>query len=67
MLFKKKLILHLCFLLRIRGKQVEDEHPVRPVKLGPANQGLSEACKYVYNDAKYVNERARNDIVLLSQ
>lgn len=31
------------------------------------SQGLSEACKFVYNDAKYVNERARNDIVLLSR
>ncbi|XP_077253200.1 senescence-associated family protein [Tasmannia lanceolata] len=30
-------------------------------------QGLCEACKYVHNDAKYVNERARNDIVLLSR
>lgn len=32
-----------------------------------ASQGLAEACKFVYNDAKYVNERARNDIVLLSR
>lgn len=24
-------------------------------------------CSIVYNDAKYVNERARNDIVLLSR
>lgn len=50
-----------------RVKEVEDDNPVRPVKIVPSNQGLSEACKYVYNDAKYMNERARNDIVLLSQ
>ncbi|KAI0502196.1 hypothetical protein KFK09_017143 [Dendrobium nobile] len=31
------------------------------------NQGLAEACKFVYNDAKFVNERARNDIILLSR
>ncbi|KAI5648071.1 hypothetical protein M9H77_34076 [Catharanthus roseus] len=41
------------------GSQVEDEHPV--------GQGISEACKYVCNDAKYMNERARKDIVLLSR
>ncbi|CAN0913800.1 Senescence-associated protein AAF, chlorolplastic [Linum grandiflorum] len=29
--------------------------------------GLAEACKFVQNDARYVNERARNDIVLLSR
>ncbi|XP_020595647.1 uncharacterized protein LOC110035712 isoform X2 [Phalaenopsis equestris] len=31
------------------------------------NQGLAAACKFVYNDAKFVNERARNDIILLSR
>ncbi|KAH0457744.1 hypothetical protein IEQ34_013059 [Dendrobium chrysotoxum] len=31
------------------------------------NHGLAEACKFVYNDAKFVNERARNDIILLSR
>nr|XP_010916485.1 senescence-associated protein OSA15, chloroplastic isoform X2 [Elaeis guineensis] len=30
-------------------------------------RGLAEACKFVYNDAKFVNERARNDIILLSR
>uniref|UniRef100_A0A7N0U5L1 Senescence-associated protein SPA15, chloroplastic n=1 Tax=Kalanchoe fedtschenkoi TaxID=63787 RepID=A0A7N0U5L1_KALFE len=29
--------------------------------------GLADACKFVYNDAKYVNERARSDIFLLSR
>lgn len=32
-----------------------------------AARGLAEACKFVYNDAKFVNERARNDIILLSR
>ncbi|KAL4178776.1 hypothetical protein AMTRI_Chr13g116810 [Amborella trichopoda] len=32
-----------------------------------SSQGLAEACKYVYNDAKFVNERARNGIILLSR
>ncbi|CAL1413386.1 unnamed protein product [Linum trigynum] len=32
-----------------------------------SNPGLAEACKFVQNDARYVNERARNDIVLLSR
>ncbi|CAD5180680.1 unnamed protein product [Musa acuminata subsp. malaccensis] len=32
-----------------------------------SSQGLAEACRFVYNDAKYVNERARNDIILLSR
>ncbi|KAI4387632.1 hypothetical protein MLD38_000051 [Melastoma candidum] len=29
--------------------------------------GLAEACRYVQNDAKFMNERARNDIVRLSR
>lgn len=29
--------------------------------------GIADACKFVYNDAKFVNERARSDIVLLSR
>ncbi|KAG9449550.1 hypothetical protein H6P81_009515 [Aristolochia fimbriata] len=32
-----------------------------------SSRGLAEACKFVYNDAKYVNERARNDMILLSR
>ncbi|KAK1302583.1 hypothetical protein QJS10_CPB12g00490 [Acorus calamus] len=32
-----------------------------------SSQGLAEACKFAYNDAKFVNERARKDIVLLSR
>ena len=30
-------------------------------------RGLADACRFVCNDAKFVNERARNDIVLLSR
>ncbi|CAI9111375.1 OLC1v1011592C1 [Oldenlandia corymbosa var. corymbosa] len=48
-------------------ERFEDEHPVRPGKTISSHQGLAEACKFVYNDAKYVNERARNDFVLLSR
>ncbi|XP_031257926.1 senescence-associated protein AAF, chlorolplastic isoform X1 [Pistacia vera] len=44
----------------------EDKHPVVP-RIIHSSQGLAEACKFVYNDAKFVNERARSDIVLLSR
>lgn len=30
-------------------------------------QGLSKVCQFVYNDAKFVNERAQSDILLLSR
>lgn len=30
-------------------------------------RGLAEACKFAYNDAKFVNKKARNDIILLSR
>ncbi|GAB4828650.1 Senescence-associated protein spa15, chloroplastic [Ancistrocladus abbreviatus] len=45
----------------------DDEHLLVTRKVIYSPQGLAEACKYVCNDAKYVNERARNDIVLLSR
>lgn len=48
-----------------RGEENED--PVMPVRIIHSSEGLAEACKYVCNDAKYVNERARNDIFLLSR
>ncbi|KAJ3686071.1 hypothetical protein LUZ61_015235 [Rhynchospora tenuis] len=32
-----------------------------------SNRGLAEACRFVYNDAKFVNERAQSDISLLSK
>lgn len=37
------------------GRQLDDK------------QGIAEACKYACNDAKFVNERARNDMVILSR
>ncbi|KAE9596141.1 hypothetical protein Lal_00031129 [Lupinus albus] len=47
-------------LTRVRTKDEKNDeiHNVR---------GLAEACRFIYNDAKFVNERARNDIVLLSR
>ncbi|XP_027178755.1 senescence-associated protein SPA15, chloroplastic isoform X1 [Coffea eugenioides] len=48
-------------------ERVEDDHPVGLRRTVSSSQGLAEACKYVCNDAKFVNERARNDIVLLSR
>lgn len=45
----------------------EDEYPVLPQRTINSFKGLAEACKFVYNDAKYVNERARSDMVLLSR
>ncbi|CAL0315713.1 unnamed protein product [Lupinus luteus] len=47
-------------LTRVRTKDDKNDkiHSVR---------GLAEACRFIYNDAKFVNERARNDIVLLSR
>lgn len=32
-----------------------------------SSKGLAEICKFVYNDMKFVNERARNDMFLLSR
>ncbi|PRQ45595.1 hypothetical protein RchiOBHm_Chr3g0493131 [Rosa chinensis] len=45
----------------------EDECQVFPERTISSSQGLTEACKFVHNDAKFVNERARNDIILLSR
>lgn len=55
----------LCISMQV-GED-EDEHPVMPGRTIHSSQVLAEACKFVYNDAKFVNERARNDIVLLSR
>nr|AGT16852.1 hypothetical protein SHCRBa_235_G19_R_50 [Saccharum hybrid cultivar R570] len=43
----------------------DDQVPLK--KSVYASQGLAEACKFVYNDAKFVNERAQSDILLLSR
>ncbi|CAK7339037.1 unnamed protein product [Dovyalis caffra] len=45
----------------------DDEHPVMPRRTIHSSHALAEACKFVHNDAKFVNERARNDITLLSR
>ncbi|KAI7752082.1 hypothetical protein M8C21_008383 [Ambrosia artemisiifolia] len=50
--------------LRTQGRNGQHIHPGR---INDRNQALAEACKFAYNDARYVNERARNDIVLLSR
>lgn len=54
----------LCFRTKIGDE--EDESPVSPHGMD-SSKGLSEACRFIYNDAKFVNERARSDIVLLSR
>ncbi|XP_050374272.1 senescence-associated protein AAF, chlorolplastic [Argentina anserina] len=45
----------------------KDTHQVFPERTISSGRGLTEACKFVFNDAKFVNERARNDIILLSR
>lgn len=47
--------------------QFSDDQVSSKNKSAYASQGLAEACKFVYNDAKFVNERAQNDILLLSR
>ncbi|XWS47554.1 hypothetical protein CRYUN_Cryun14cG0162100 [Craigia yunnanensis] len=52
------------------GAQIAEEevgHSVMPGKTRHSSQGLAEACRFACNDAKFVNERARNDLVLLSR
>lgn len=52
------------------GDESEEEEIQKPTQNQESDsptQGLAEAYKYVYNDAKFVNERARNDMVLLSR
>ncbi|KAI3712672.1 hypothetical protein L1987_71234 [Smallanthus sonchifolius] len=48
---------------RTQGRTGQHIHPER---ISDRNQALAEACKFAYNDARYVNERAKNDIFLLS-
>ncbi|KAL3568411.1 hypothetical protein D5086_031062 [Populus alba] len=45
----------------------EDEHQLMSGRTIHSCHALAEACRFVYNDAKFVNERARNDIILLSR
>ncbi|XP_073125424.1 senescence-associated protein SPA15, chloroplastic isoform X2 [Henckelia pumila] len=51
----------------VSSPQSENKHPIETEKSTCSSQGLSEACKFVHNDARFMNERARNDIVLLSR
>lgn len=45
----------------------ENECSLVPERTINSSRGFAEACRFVCNDAKFVNERARNDIVLLSR
>ncbi|CAN6373571.1 unnamed protein product, partial [Urochloa humidicola] len=47
--------------------QFSDDQVASKKKSAYASQGLAEACKFVYNDAKFVNERVQNDILLHSR
>lgn len=53
----------------ITGEEIEEKEvqSAGRQELASTSQGLAEAYKYVHNDAKFVNERARKDIVLLSR
>ena len=53
--------------ISVQLEDEKDENLVVPERIIHSNQGLAVACKFVYNDAKFVNERARNDMVLLSR
>lgn len=56
-----------CSLISVQIGEEEDECSAMPAQVFHSNQGLAQACKFVHNDAKFVNERARNDIILLSR
>lgn len=45
----------------------ENDQAITVGKVIPSSQAIAEACKFACNDAKFVNERAKNDIVLLSR
>ncbi|XVF20599.1 hypothetical protein REPUB_Repub12eG0014500 [Reevesia pubescens] len=52
------------------GAQIAEEevgHTVMHGRTIQLSRGLAEACRFACNDAKFVNERARNDLVLLSR
>lgn len=52
---------------RAQVGEKEDEHQLMSGRTIHSCHALAEACRFVYNDAKFVNERARNDIILLSR
>lgn len=57
-------IRHTSECADISGEGIEEKEVQ---KLASTTQGLAEAYKYAHNDAKFVNERARKDLVLLSR
>lgn len=52
---------------RAQVGEKEDEHQLMSGRTIHSCHALAEACRFVSNDAKFVNERARNDIILLSR
>lgn len=44
-----------------------DDRDIPKTHKNYSGQGLADACRFVHNDAKFVNERARNDMILLSR
>ncbi|KAI3451285.1 hypothetical protein Pfo_007950 [Paulownia fortunei] len=63
----KERVRHYGDCSNISSSQSGDENPIETGKNISSSQGLAEACRFVSNDAKFMNERARNDIVLLSR
>ncbi|KAL8472274.1 hypothetical protein ACS0TY_029483 [Phlomoides rotata] len=61
----KERVRHYGHRSDISSSQSGDEHPTGTGKNILPSQGLAEACRFVSNDAKFMNERAKNDIVLL--
>ncbi|KAH6803780.1 senescence-associated family protein [Perilla frutescens var. frutescens] len=63
----KERVRHYADCSNISSSRSGDEHPIETGKSISSSEGLAEACRFVSNDAKFMNERARNDIVLLSR
>ncbi|XP_078431204.1 senescence-associated family protein [Wolffia australiana] len=49
------------------GRAAQLNDPVKRSDLVSSGNGFMEACRFAYNDAKFVNDRAKNDLVLLSR
>ncbi|KAL2551314.1 senescence-associated family protein [Forsythia ovata] len=63
----KEYVRHYDDCSNISSAQAGEEDLIETGKDITSSMGLAEACKFVCNDAKFVNERAKNDIVLLSR
>ncbi|KAL2531277.1 senescence-associated family protein [Abeliophyllum distichum] len=63
----KEYMRHYDDCSNISSAQAGEEDLIETGKDIALSKGLAEACKFVCNDAKFVNERAKNDIVLLSR